>query len=246
MQGTRDTGGSAGRPPEARLLVVDDEPNIRELLSASLRYAGFEVATAADGQQALALASSFRPDLLVLDVMMPGLDGFGVVRRLRETGRHTPVLFLTARDAPEDKVSGLTLGGDDYVTKPFSLDEVVARIRAVLRRTSAGAQLAAEAPRLTFADIELDEESHEVLKAGTLVSLSPTEFKLLRYLMANAGRVLSKAQILDHVWNYDFNGEANVVESYISYLRRKVDTTEPRLLHTIRGVGYTLRLPRGS
>jgi two-component system OmpR family response regulator len=233
------------RTPEARLLVVDDEPNIRELLSASLRYAGFEVATASDGQQALALAESFRPDLLVLDVMMPGLDGFGVVRRLRQSGRHTPVLFLTARDAPEDKVSGLTLGGDDYVTKPFSLDEVLARIRAVLRRTAAMAR-ATEAPRLTFADIELDEESHEVLKAGTLISLSPTEFKLLRYLMANAGRVLSKAQILDHVWNYDFNGEANVVESYISYLRRKIDTTEPRLLHTIRGVGYTLRLPRGT
>jgi two-component system, OmpR family, response regulator len=233
------------RTPEARLLVVDDEPNIRELLSASLRYAGFEVATASDGQQALALAESFRPDLLVLDVMMPGLDGFGVVRRLRQSGKHTPVLFLTARDAAEDKVSGLTLGGDDYVTKPFSLDEVLARIRAVLRRTAAAARIT-EAPRLTFADIELDEESHEVIKAGELISLSPTEFKLLRYLMANAGRVLSKAQILDHVWNYDFNGEANVVESYISYLRRKVDTTEPRLLHTIRGVGYTLRLPRGS
>ncbi len=241
MAGTSQTRST----PEARLLVVDDEPNIRELLSASLRYAGFEVATAADGQQALALADSFRPDLIVLDVMMPGLDGFGVVRRLRESGRHTPVLFLTARDAAEDKVSGLTLGGDDYVTKPFSLDEVLARIRAVLRRTAAAAR-AGEAPRLSFADIELDEESHEVLKAGTLISLSPTEFKLLRYLMANAGRVLSKAQILDHVWNYDFNGEANVVESYISYLRRKVDTTEPRLLHTIRGVGYTLRMPRGS
>jgi two-component system OmpR family response regulator len=231
--------------PEARLLVVDDEPNIRELLSASLRYAGFEVATAPDGQQALAVAEQFRPDLLVLDVMMPGLDGFGVVRRLRQNGMHTPVLFLTARDASEDKVTGLTLGGDDYVTKPFSLDEVLARIRAVLRR-SQGAQRTGEAPRLTFADIDLDEESHEVLKAGKLVSLSPTEFKLLRYLMANAGRVLSKAQILDHVWNYDFNGEANVVESYISYLRRKVDTTEPRLLHTLRGVGYSLRLPRGT
>ncbi|SFF59061.1 two-component system, OmpR family, response regulator [Blastococcus tunisiensis] len=239
-------GTSQSRTPEARLLVVDDEPNIRELLSASLRYAGFEVATAADGQQALVLADSFRPDLLVLDVMMPGLDGFGVVRRLRQNGRHTPVLFLTARDAAEDKVSGLTLGGDDYVTKPFSLDEVIARIRAVLRRTAGPQQVAAEAPRLTFADIELDEESHEVIKAGTVISLSPTEFKLLRYLMANAGRVLSKAQILDHVWNYDFNGEANVVESYISYLRRKIDTTEPRLLHTIRGVGYTLRLPRGA
>jgi two-component system OmpR family response regulator len=178
--------------------------------------------------------------------MMPGLDGFGVVRRLRQSGRHTPVLFLTARDAAEDKVSGLTLGGDDYVTKPFSLDEVLARIRAVLRRSAGAQQAAAEAPRLSFADIELDEESHEVIKAGEVISLSPTEFKLLRYLMANAGRVLSKAQILDHVWNYDFNGEANVVESYISYLRRKIDTTEPRLLQTIRGVGYTLRLPRGS
>ena len=233
------------RTPEARLLVVDDEPNIRELLSASLRYAGFDVETAADGQQALALAETYRPDLLVLDVMMPGLDGFGVVRRLRQNGTHTPVLFLTARDGAEDKVSGLTLGGDDYVTKPFSLDEVLARIRAVLRRSQT-ARRAEPSPRMTFADIELDEETHEVVKAGTLVSLSPTEFKLLRYLMANSGRVLSKAQILDHVWNYDFNGEANVVESYISYLRRKIDTTEPRLLHTLRGVGYTLRLPRGT
>jgi two-component system OmpR family response regulator len=236
--------GPESRAPEARLLVVDDEPNIRELLSASLRYAGFEVATAADGQQALALADSFRPDLLVLDVMMPGLDGFGVVRRLRQSGRHTPVLFLTARDAAEDKVSGLTLGGDDYVTKPFSLDEVLARIRAVLRRSAGAQQAAAEAPRLSFADIELDEESHEVIKAGEVISLSPTEFKLLRYLMANAGRVLSKAQILDHVWNYDFNGEANVVESYISYLRRKIDTEGlPPLIHTKRGVGYVLRMP---
>ena len=246
MSGSTRPGRPArGATPEARLLVVDDEPNIRELLSASLRYAGFEVETAADGQQALALAESYRPDLLVLDVMMPGLDGFGVVRRLRQAGRRTPVVFLTARDAAEDKVSGLTLGGDDYVTKPFSLDEVLARIRAVLRRTTGAAQVP-DSPRLSFADIELDEESHEVIKAGEVISLSPTEFKLLRYLMANAGRVLSKAQILDHVWNYDFNGEANVVESYISYLRRKVDTTEPRLLHTIRGVGYTLRLPRGA
>ena len=242
MSGSPQTARSA---PEARLLVVDDEPNILELLSASLRFAGFEVATAADGQQALALAESFRPDLLVLDVMMPGLDGFDVVRRLRQAGRHTPVLFLTARDATEDKVTGLTLGGDDYVTKPFSLEEVLARIRAVLRRTAAAAR-ATEAPRLTFADIELDEETHEVLEGRQLISLSPTEFKLLRYLMANAGRVLSKAQILDHVWHYDFGGEANVVESYISYLRRKVDTTEPRLLHTLRGVGYVLRLPRGT
>ena len=238
MAGSTPAGRTA---PEARLLVVDDEPNIRELLSASLRYAGFEVATAADGQQALALADSFRPDLLVLDVMMPGLDGFGVVRRLRQSGRHTPVLFLTARDAAEDKVSGLTLGGDDYVTKPFSLDEVLARIRAVLRR-SAGVQKVSEAPRLSFADIELDEESHEVIKAGTLISLSPTEFKLLRYLMANAGRVLSKAQILDHVWNYDFGGDGGIVETYIGYLRKKLDSGDDvRLIHTIRGVGYVVR-----
>ncbi len=227
--------------PEARLLVVDDEPNIVELLSASLRFAGFEVATAANGLAALELARSFRPDLLVLDIMMPGLDGFGVVRRLRSEGSRTPVVFLTAKDATEDKVQGLTLGGDDYVTKPFSLEEVVARIRTVLRRVAASPQ---EQAHLSFADIELDEDTHEVWKAGELVPLSPTEFKLLRYFMQNTGRVLSKAQILDHVWHYDFGGEANVVESYVSYLRKKLDTTEPRLLHTLRGVGYVLRLPR--
>ena len=227
--------------PEARLLVVDDEPNIVELLSASLRFAGFEVETAAGGLEAVETARTYRPDLLVLDVMMPGLDGFGVVRRLRQEGVRTPVVFLTARDATEDKVQGLTLGGDDYVTKPFSLEEVVARIRAVLRRVSSSPQAA---KHLSFADIELDEDTHEVWKDGALVPLSPTEFKLLRYFMQNPGRVLSKAQILDHVWNYDFGGEANVVESYVSYLRRKVDTTEPRLLHTLRGVGYVLRLPR--
>jgi two-component system OmpR family response regulator len=228
--------------PEARLLVVDDEPNIVELLSASLRFAGFEVETAAGGLEAVETARTYRPDLLVLDVMMPGLDGFGVVRRLRQEGVRTPVVFLTAKDATEDKVTGLTLGGDDYVTKPFSLEEVVARIRAVLRRVSASP---GSATHLTFADIELDEDTHEVWKNGALVPLSPTEFKLLRYFMQNTGRVLSKAQILDHVWNYDFGGEANVVESYVSYLRRKVDTTEPRLLHTLRGVGYVLRMPRG-
>jgi two-component system OmpR family response regulator len=228
--------------PEARLLVVDDEPNIRELLSASLRFAGFDVAVAADGQQALSAARKDRPDLLVLDVMMPGVDGFEVVRRMRSEGLRFPVLFLTARDSTQDKVTGLTLGGDDYVTKPFSLEEVVARIRAILRRHGATAD--ALPSRLAFADIELDDDTHEVWKAGELVPLSPTEFKLLRYFMQNAGRVLSKAQILDHVWHYDFGGEANVVESYVSYLRRKVDTTEPRLLHTLRGVGYTLRLPR--
>ncbi|MGV1003843.1 MAG: response regulator transcription factor [Candidatus Nanopelagicales bacterium] len=230
--------------PEARLLVVDDEPNIVELLAASLRFAGFEVATAANGTEALKRAEEVQPDLVVLDVMMPGLDGFEVVRRMRQDGLYAPVLFLTARDSVEDKITGLTLGADDYVTKPFSLGEVLARIRAILRR--AGFETAAETSRLTFADIELDEDAHEVFKAGEPVELSPTEFKLLRYLMINPGRVLSKAQILDHVWHYDFGGEATVVESYVSYLRRKIDTTEPRLLHTVRGVGYVLRKPRSA
>jgi two-component system, OmpR family, response regulator len=243
-----NTGNDArtgDRVTEARLLVVDDEPNILELLATSLRFAGFEVATAANGRDALAEARRLRPDLVVLDVMMPDMDGFAVVRRMRGEGSTAPVLFLTARDATEDKVTGLTVGGDDYVTKPFSLEEIVARIRAVLRRTS-GSTAAGTAPsRLAFADIELDDDTHEVWKSGELVPLSPTEFKLLRYFMQNAGRVLSKAQILDHVWHYDFGGEANVVESYVSYLRRKVDTTEPRLLHTLRGVGYVLRVPRG-
>ena len=233
---------NAGVAPEARLLVVDDEPNILELLAASLRFAGFEVHTAANGTQALARAASMAPDLVVLDVMMPGLDGFEVVRRMRQDGIHSPVLFLTARDAVEDRITGLTLGADDYVTKPFSLGEVVARIRAILRR--AGMAVEAGSEMLVFADLELDEDAHEVRKAGEPVELSPTEFKLLRYLMANAGRVLSKAQILDHVWHYDFGGEATVVESYISYLRRKVDTGQPRLIHTVRGVGYVMRVPR--
>jgi two-component system OmpR family response regulator len=228
--------------PEARLLVVEDEPNIRELLSTSLRFAGFEVHAAADGATALRLAELERPDLLVLDVMLPDMDGFAVTRRLRDQGRRMPVVFLTARDATEDKVTGLTVGGDDYVTKPFSLEEVVARIRAVLRRTGgAGGE---DGGRLVFSDLVMDEDSHEVRRAGRLVELSPTEFKLLRYLMLNPNRVLSKAQILDHVWDYDFRGESGIVESYISYLRRKVDAdaTVP-LIHTRRGVGYVLRLP---
>jgi two-component system OmpR family response regulator len=228
---------------EARLLVVDDEPNILELLSASLRFAGFDVATASDGQQALKLVGSYQPDLVVLDVMMPGIDGFEVVRRMREGQQRTPVLFLTAKDATEEKISGLTLGADDYITKPFSLEEVIARIRAVLRRAQSGAVRRSD-ETLRYGDIELDDTSHEVLKAGEPVELSPTEYKLLRYFLQNPQRVLSKAQILDHVWHYDFDGDANVVESYVSYLRRKVDTTEPRLLHTIRSVGYVLRMPR--
>jgi two-component system OmpR family response regulator len=229
------------RAPEARLLVVDDEPSIRELLTASLRFAGFEVFPAADGAEALKLAEQHRPDLVVLDIMLPDLDGFTVTRKLRERGRDVPVLFLTARDDTSDKVTGLTVGGDDYVTKPFSLEEVVARIRAVLRRTGVGGQ--PDTGRLVFHDLEMDEDSHEVRRAGKLVDLSPTEFKLLRYLMLNPNRVLSKAQILDHVWAYDFNGEAGIVESYISYLRRKIDAIDPPLIHTRRGVGYVLRLP---
>jgi two-component system, OmpR family, response regulator len=226
----------------ARLLVVDDEPNIVELLSASLRYAGFHVTSAGSGREAIDQVRDVRPDLIVLDVLMPGVDGFSVLRQLRGNGIDIPVLFLTAKDAGEDRVAGLTLGADDYVTKPFSLAEVIARIHAILRRTGKGN--GRPAARLTFADIELDDDSHEVRKAGEPVSLSPTEFKLLRYFLANPGRALSKAQILDHVWAYDFGGEANVVESYVSYLRRKIDTTEPKLLHTLRGVGYILRLPR--
>lgn len=226
----------------ARLLIVDDEPNIRDLLATSLRFAGFEVSTAADGQGALQAAAADPPDLLVLDVMLPDLDGFAVTRRLRERGQHAPVLFLTARDATADKVAGLTVGGDDYVTKPFSLDEVVARIRAILRRTATEPDAAV----LRYADLELDDDAHEVRRAGRTIDLSPTEFALLRYLMTNAGRVLSKTQILDHVWEYSWGGDPNIVESYISYLRRKVDRDAdgnplPPLIHTKRGVGYLLR-----
>ena len=241
----------AAQTPEARLVVVDDEPNIRELLATSLRFAGFEVHAADDGAGALRLARQVQPDLLVLDVMLPDMDGFTVTRRLREKGQHVPVLFLTARDDTADKITGLTVGGDDYVTKPFSLEEVVARIRAVLRRTQVGE--VAGTSVLSYEDLELDEDSHEVRRAGQVVDLSPTEFKLLRYLLLNPGRVLSKAQILDHVWQYDWGGDANIVESYISYLRRKVDQVERAdgtkvapLIQTKRGVGYMLRKPSGT
>ena len=233
--------GDDRKRPDARLLVVEDEPNILELLAASLRYAGFEVITAAAGGEAVQAAGRHRPDLIVLDVMLPDMDGFDVVRRLRGGGTRIPVVFLTARDAMEDKVRGLTLGGDDYVTKPFSLEEVIARIRAVLRRTRGDAT--EPTPRLKFADLELDEDSHEVWRAGQPIQLSPTEFKLLRYFLGNANRVLSKMQILDHVWDYDFRGDTGIVESYVSVLRRKVDSEGPRLIHTLRGVGYVLRLP---
>ena len=229
--------------PEAHLLVVDDEPNIRDLLASSLRFAGFEVSTAADGNGALRGAEA-EPDLIVLDVIT-------VARRLRERDVTTPILFLTARDDMADKIQGLTVGGDDYVTKPFGLEEVVARIRAILRRTHA---VEGEDDGIVrVADLILDEDAHEVYRAGVEVDLSPTEFKLLRYLMLNTGRVVSKAQILDHVWEYDWNGDAAIVVSYISYLRRKIDQITGSdgeavtpLIQTRRGVGYMLREPKGD
>ncbi len=226
--------------PEARLLVVDDEPNILDLLASSLRFAGFEVSTASDGKSAFHLATTEYPDLIVLDVMLPDMDGFTVTRRLRDAGVRIPVLFLTARDDMRDKIQGLTVGGDDYVTKPFGLEEVVARIRAILRRTVGES---GDDGVLRIADLELDEDAHEVRRAGHEIDLSPTEFKLLRYLMINEGRVVSKMQILDHVWEYDWDGEAAIVESYISYLRRKlaVPGASGNLIHTRRGVGYMLR-----
>src|SRR5215468_248660 len=227
-----------------RILVVDDEPNICALLSATLRLTEFEVRTASGGSEALIAAEEFEPDLVVLDVMLPDLDGFQVARRLRAS-RQVPVLFLTARDAVEDRISGLTVGADDYVTKPFSLEEVVLRIRAILRRSQV-ASPSDDDGVLRYADLELDEEAHEVRRAGKLVDLSPTEFNLLRYLMVNAGRVVSKAQILDRVWSYDFGGDGRIVESYVYYLRRKIDKYGPALIHTVRGVGYALRLPRGA
>jgi two-component system OmpR family response regulator len=221
-----------------RVLVVDDEENIRFLLDVALRHLGFEVEVAANGRDAIAAVSASRPDVLVLDVMLPDLDGFEVCRRIRSEGNRTPVLFLTARDATEDKVRGLTIGGDDYVEKPFSLEELVARIRAVLRRAGFSQPEAV----LRCADLELDDDAHRVIRGGSDVALSPTEYKLLRYLLVNQGRVLSKSQILDHVWEYDFGGDAGVVETYVSYLRRKLDRAEPRLIHTVRGIGYTLRV----
>ncbi|MGE9807832.1 MULTISPECIES: response regulator transcription factor [unclassified Janibacter] len=235
---------STAKEPEAVLLVVEDEANIRELLATSLRFAGFEVHVAADGATALNLAELIEPDLVVLDVMLPDMDGFAVTSHLRSHGRTSPIVFLTARDSVDDKVKGLTVGGDDYVTKPFSLEEVVARIRAVLRRTGGPVD---DTATLRFEDIELDEEAHEVRRGGEVIDVSPTEFKLLRYLMLNPNRVLSKAQILDHVWDYDFRGEAGIVESYISYLRRKIDTDgRAPLIHTKRGVGYVLRRTPGA
>lgn len=227
-----------------RILVVDDEENIRALLSATLRLTGFEVDVARDGAACLLAADEFEPDLVILDVMLPDMDGFAVAERLRAAGRQTPVLFLTARHSVRDRITGLTVGGDDYVTKPFDLEEVVLRVQAILRRVTAAVVLEPEV--LRYADLELDETVHEVRRAGKAVDLSPTEFKLLRYLMINAGKVVSKDQILDRVWSYDFGGNGRIVESYIYYLRKKIDLVDPPLLHTVRSFGYVLRLPRAD
>lgn len=226
-----------------KVLVVDDEPNIVDLLSVSLKFQGFEVETASSGQKALELAHSFHPDAFILDVMMPGMDGFELLSKLREEGLDGPVLYLTAKDAVEDRIHGLTIGADDYVTKPFSLEEVITRLRVILRRGNIAEEETGDAT-IRYADITLNDETHEATKAGEVIELSPTEFNLLRYLMLNAEVVLSKAKILDNVWHYDFGGDGNVVESYISYLRRKIDTGETPLIQTVRGVGYVLRTPR--
>jgi two-component system, OmpR family, response regulator len=225
----------------AKVLVVDDEPNITELVAMALRYEGFAVKTAATGRGALTAVSQFEPALVILDVMLPDIDGLEVLRRLNSSGQKIPIIFLTAKDATEDKVHGLTIGGDDYVTKPFSVEELIARVRVVLRRHGASDR---ESGRLSLADLELDDEAHEVRRADQVIALTTTEYRLLRYLLINAGRVLTRSQILDHVWHYDFGGDASVLETYISYLRRKVDRFEPPLVHTVRGVGYVLRAPR--
>jgi two-component system OmpR family response regulator len=226
---------------ENRVLVVDDEPNIVDVVSMALRFHGYTVETAGTGGDALAAVTAFRPDLIVLDVMLPDMEGFEVARRLGAERAATPIVFLTARDAPEDKLRGLTTGGDDYVTKPFSLEELLARVRNVLRRSG---RAEPESSRLTFEDLELDEDTREVSRGGELVELTATEYRLLRYLMLNPRRVLTRAQILDHVWEYDFGGDARVLETYVSYLRKKLDVHGPSLIHTVRGVGYSLRPPR--
>jgi two-component system, OmpR family, response regulator len=224
-----------------RVLVVDDEPNLLEVVAMALRFQSFEVQTATTGQEALAAVAQFRPHLMVLDVMLPDMEGFDVAARLGAQRAGVPIIFLTARDATEDKVRGLSGGGDDYMTKPFSLEELVARIRTILRRTG---QAAPDSARLVFQDLELDEESHEVTRAGRPIELTPTEYRLLRCLMLNPRRVMTRAQLLDHVWNYDFGGDGRVLETYISYLRKKLDVDGPSLIRTVRGVGYALQAPR--
>jgi two-component system, OmpR family, response regulator len=236
------SGAAVGDAP-TRVLVVDDELNITELVSLGLRYEGFDVSSAHDGRGALGAIRELKPELVILDITLPDIDGLEVVRRLRAENVWTPVIFLTARDSIEDRVAGLTVGGDDYLAKPFSLDELIARVRAMVRRNNLAARQASSGV-IRYADLVLDEERLEVLRGSRQISLTPTEFRLLRFLMLNAGRVLSKAQILDHVWEYDFGGDGNVVETFISYLRKKVDVVEPALIHTVRGFGYTLRLPQ--
>ncbi|WP_371551011.1 response regulator transcription factor [Streptomyces sp. NBC_00554] len=223
-----------------RVLVVDDDPDLAEVLSGALRYEGWEVRTAGDGAAAVTEARGLLPDAVVLDVMLPDTDGFAVLRDLHAVKPDVCVLFLTARDAVEDRITGITAGGDDYVTKPFSLEEVVARLRGLLRRAGMARQLD-EGPRLTVGDLVMDEEAREVTRGGELIELSPTEFELLRYLMRNPRRVLSKAQILDRVWSYDFGGQAHIVELYVSYLRKKVDSGREPMIHTVRGAGYVLK-----
>jgi len=230
------------QPSSQRILVVDDETSISDLIATSLKFVGFDVRTAATGSQALAVAEEFKPHAIVLDVMLPDQDGFEVCRQIRSEGIDVGVLFLTAKDGMEDKVAGLTIGGDDYMTKPFSLEELVARLRALLRRIGV-TEIEDDDEKIRFADLELDEATHEVRRAGQLLDLSPTEFTLTRYLLLNSDRVVSKSQILDHVWEYDFRGDAGIVETYISYLRKKIDIFEPPLIHTVRGVGYRLRVP---
>jgi two-component system OmpR family response regulator len=222
-----------------RVLVVDDEATLAELVTMALRYEGWEVRSAGDGAGAVRIARELRPDVVVLDIMLPDLSGIEVLRRLREQNPNLPVLFLTARDAVEDRIAGLTAGGDDYVTKPFSLEEVVLRLRALLRRTHVAAEAAGAL--LVVGDLSLDEDSREVHRGGDLIELTATEFELLRFLMRNARRVLSKAQILDRVWNYDFGGQANIVELYVSYLRKKIDVGRTPMIHTLRGAGYVLK-----
>jgi two-component system, OmpR family, response regulator len=228
-------------PSDHRVLVVDDEPNIVEVVTMALRFQGFEVESAASGREALAAVTRFKPHLMVLDVMLPDMEGFEVASRLGAQRAGVPIIFLTARDATEDKVRGLTGGGDDYMTKPFSLEELVARIRTILRRTG---QASPESGHLVFEDLEIDEESREVTRAGAPIELTATEYRLLRYLMLNPRRVMTRAQLLDHVWNYDFGGDGRVLETYISYLRKKLDAHGPSLIKTVRGVGYALRAPR--
>jgi two-component system, OmpR family, response regulator len=236
----------ASQPPpdksQLRVLVVDDDQNIADVLSMALRYEDFAVEQAANGQQALKGAEDFRPHIIILDVMLPDLDGFEVAKRLAERRAEIPILFLTARDTTDDKVRGLTLGGDDYVTKPFSVEEILARIRTILRRVGLAQD---NGNHLAFADLELDDDTREVTRSGQLIELTDTEYRLLRYLMLHPRHVLTRAQILDHVWEYDFGGDARVLETYVSYLRKKLESRGPRVIHTVRGVGYALRMPRG-